>query len=409
MFKDYDKYLSTSLKVYLFVLIFIFILKLTGLDYFGIEITNPVINAIEVFAIKYKLIDIYYLFTLYFYSYMITSTICEDNSKLMKLYILVMMPLIFMVKYIDGVINNNLIMALLDISFLYLLPILYNFLYKKVSYKKLSISFIKMIIINTLFQSISVALRVNSFNSLNFGFVINLILDLDYILLFIIYHKLHFLKGGIKCYLTEVGLSLPKKKNLKLLPKKLLENWHKFKKLDKVTKLTYIIYFIFSLIWNLLNILLILLVAKLNDTFIECIFILTSFWLSKKAFGKAFHLSSMLHCFIVSNITYYVLNRVTTPLGISIVIPILLGVGLSYVTSKLVKKTYKPLYRGMPEDLFEEIILKVVDKDSLKYKICYDFYIKKKSVISLAMKYNYTEAGIRKIKDRVNEKIKGLN
>ena len=33
----------------------------------------------------------------------------------------------------------------------------------------------------------------------------------------------------------------------------------------------------------------------------------------------------------------------------------------------------------------------------------------KKSIISLAMKYNYTEAGIRKIKDRVNDKIKRLN
>ena len=41
MFKDFNKYLSTSLKVYIFVLILIFILKLMGLDYFGIDINNP--------------------------------------------------------------------------------------------------------------------------------------------------------------------------------------------------------------------------------------------------------------------------------------------------------------------------------------------------------------------------------
>ena len=41
MFKDYDKYLSTSLKVYLFVLVIIFIMKMVGLDYFGIDINNP--------------------------------------------------------------------------------------------------------------------------------------------------------------------------------------------------------------------------------------------------------------------------------------------------------------------------------------------------------------------------------
>ena len=183
---------------------------------------------------------------------------------------------------------------------------------------------------------------------------------------------------------------------------------HSFKRLDKETKLTYIIYFILSLFWNTLSIIVVLFVARLNDTFIECIFILTSFWLSKRIFGKTFHLSSMSQCFIVSNLTYYFLNRITTPLGISIFVPIMLGVGLSYFTSKLVKKTYKPLYKGMPKELFEETILKVVDKDSDKHKICYDYFVNKQSALYLSGKYNYTEAGIRKIKDRVNNKIKEL-
>ena len=117
----------------------------------------------------------------------------------------------------------------------------------------------------------------------------------------------------------------------------------------------------------------------------------------------------MIQCFIISNLTYYTLNRITTPLGISIFIPILLGVGLSYVTSKLVKKTYKKLYKGMPKELFDETILKIVDKDSVKYKICYGFYINKKSDLSLSFEYNYSIAGIRKIKDRINDKIKELN
>ena len=183
---------------------------------------------------------------------------------------------------------------------------------------------------------------------------------------------------------------------------------HNFKKQTKENKIAIIIYLGLSLIWNIFTIFVVLLIANLNHTFIECIFILTSFWLSKKVFGKAFHLKSMIQCFIVSNLTYYCLNRITTPLGISIIIPILLGVGLSYVTSKLVKKTYKPLYKGMPEELFVETILKIVDKDSTKYKICYDFYIKNESDVSLSFKYNYSVAGIRKIKDRLNKKIKEL-
>ena len=49
MFKDYDKYLSASLKVYLFLLACCFILKLVGLDYFGLDINNPTIIKVSNF------------------------------------------------------------------------------------------------------------------------------------------------------------------------------------------------------------------------------------------------------------------------------------------------------------------------------------------------------------------------
>lgn len=183
--------------------------------------------------------------------------------------------------------------------------------------------------------------------------------------------------------------------------KNLQENYSNFKKYNKQDKATIIIYSIFSLTWNIFTLVVVLFMAKLNDTFIECIFIISSFWLSKKVFGKAFHLKSMIGCFILSNATYYVLNRIITPVGISILVPIMLGVGLSYITSKFVRNI-KPLYKGMSEEEFENTILKVVDKDSDKYKICYDFFIKKENAISLGYKYNYTESGIRKITYRIN-------
>lgn len=43
MFKDYDKYLSTSLKVYIFVLVIVFIMKIIGLDYFGLNLNNEIL------------------------------------------------------------------------------------------------------------------------------------------------------------------------------------------------------------------------------------------------------------------------------------------------------------------------------------------------------------------------------
>jgi len=404
MFKDYDKYLTTSLKVYLFVLVVIFIMKMVGLDYFGLDVNNINILKLNKFLYSTKLVYVIDFISLYLMLYIYIAIVCKDkNVKIVALIFTTIEVIIqFVLVKIDMV---NELKSIIDILIMFIAPMIYK---RKIIIKKSII----MIFLITLYQAISVIIRGQAYTSNFTCKIIDLLLNLDQMLLLIITFKLYFMKGDVKICHQEVGLSLQKKINLKKSLKKLQKNLHnsikQFKEQDKVTKISNIIYFILSLIWNTLSVILILIVAKLNDTLIECIFILTSFWLSKGKFGKPFHLKSMTHCFIVSNLTYYVLNRITTPLGISIIIPIMLGVGLSYVTSKLVKKTYKPLYRGMPEDLFEETILKVTDKDSDKYAICYDFYINKKSTVALAMKYNYSEAGIRKIKDRINNKIKEL-
>lgn len=408
MFKDYDKYLSASLKVYLFVLIIVFIMKLVGLDYFGLDTNNNVIKAIDLFATKYNLQLFWYCITLYIYTYIVLSITCVDNSKKMKIFTLFLMPIPIISQLLKQVVNNAMIFIITDTIWLFVAGIIYlKFILKKKVEKYNVANYFLYFVMNLIFQIISVCIRNVEITNEN-SFFTYFIINFDYLLMSIIAYTLFFMKGG-KSLWVEVayGFSL-KKINLKKSLTKLQEELHNFKKQDKVYKLTFIIYFTLSVIWNTLSLILILLVAKLNDTFIECIFILNSFWLSKKIFGKAFHLSSMTQCFIVSNLTYYTLNRITTPLGISILIPIMLGVGLSYFTSKLVKKTYKPLYRGMPKELFEETILKVVDKESDKYKICYDYFINKKNALYLAGKYNYSEAGIRKIKDRVNNKIKEL-
>ncbi len=405
MFKDFNKYLSTSLKVYLFVLVIIFILKLMGLDCFGIDINNITYLRFNNFVVKYGLENVYYTLTLLFYTYIFVSLTNNRNDKKAKIGSIAITMVSIGLKYVDTLIANTLIIAIVDFFYLF---IACYFLNDKYSLKEYTKRFIKVYVLNTIFQLISLHLRNINYHNINLSFIIRAILDLDYILMMVIYYKIYFSKGGAKQCGVEVISSLLMKLNLKNLLKRLQTNLHSFKQLDKKTRLTYIIYFIFSLIWNIFSVIVVLFVAKLNNTLIECIFIFTSFLLSKHAFGEPFHLSSMAQCFVVSNLTYYMLNRITTPLGISILVPIMLGVGLSYITSKLVKKLYKPLYRGMPEDLFNETILKIVDKDSDKYKICYDFFINKKSAISLSMKYNYSEAGIRMITKRVNNKIKEL-
>jgi hypothetical protein len=59
MFKDYKKYLTVSIKVYLFVLLIVVILKVVGFNYFGLDIENPIINSINVFIDNYHLDDFF--------------------------------------------------------------------------------------------------------------------------------------------------------------------------------------------------------------------------------------------------------------------------------------------------------------------------------------------------------------
>lgn len=402
MFKDYDKYLSTSLKVYIFVLVIVFIMKIIGLDYFGLNLNNEILLNIGNYLGNTHWGDVVNFIILCIQLYFYLAIVC--NKKDIKDWAVLGGAINYLFQVILMYISKmNFIYGIISILIMIIFPMLIN---KKFFIKKQ----IKYVILIFIYQYISLFIRNIGIHQ-NYGnFLIDTLLNIDQLLLLAITYNLNFMKGGIKRCLEELeaGFYLLKKLNLKTLLKKLQVKLHNFKQLDKETKLTYIIYFILSFIWNTLTIVIILLVAKLNNTFIECLFILTSFWISKRVFGKPFHLPSMKQCFIVSNLTYYLLNRLTTPLGISIFVPILLGVGLSYVTSKLVKKTYKPLYKGMSKELFEETILKVTDKDNMKYKICYDFYIENKNAIYLAGKYKYTEAGIRQIISRINNQIKGL-
>lgn len=410
MFKDYDKYLITSLKVYLFVLLIIVILKIVGFNYFGFDINNPTILKINDFILKNHLENVYYTITLYIYTYLILSIICKDNSKKMKFYVFVVVLVSIFLKMLDNKIANTLIIFIIEFMFLMFVALLYN---KFKNIKEIIKRTIITLLLNTLFQVISLVLRSIQFYNINLNVLIYMLLDFDYILMLLIFQSIFFNQGGEKLCGMEVGLSSLKKinlkKSLKKLQKRFQNNLKKYNKMSKEEKLTLIIYIILSIIWNTLTILLILFVAFLNDTLIECLFILVSFWLSKRSFEKAFHFDSMIVCFIVSNLSYYSLNRITSPLGISIIVPILLGVGLSYFTSKFVKRKNKYIYRGMPIEEFDLLILKLVEKNSIKYKICYDFYINKDSDLSLSFKYNYSVPGIRKIRERINKKLKNID
>jgi hypothetical protein len=196
--------------------------------------------------------------------------------------------------------------------------------------------------------------------------------------------------------------------SLKSLPVKLRQSYQDAKPKTHEDALADKIYLFLFWLYNFFTVAVVLFIATLNDTFIECIFILTSFWMNKGAFGKAFHLKKASTCFVVSTLSYYVLNRLTWDIGLSFLIPLSLGITLSYVTSLFMTKyEVTHLYQGMPEEDFYMLISKVTDNKE-HIEICKKFYVNKYSNVKLSYEFNYSVPNIKKIKQKINMKIKEL-
>ena len=265
MFKDYDKYLSTSLKVYIFVLLFVFILKLVGMNYFGIDINNPTILKIDNFCAMLKLDYLYVFVVCYLTSYIIASLTLNDNSKKLKLYMLAFLPLTILIKY-TGYYINGVLYVLLQMLYLYIIIVIYE---KKVR-KSTIINYILYNVIFLILQSISIILRNLHIMASGYSFIISFIINLDYLIMTIIFHNVIIMKGGLLCHhyqMAEVGLSLLKKINLKKSLKRLQVNLHKFRALPKQERLSISIYIVLSLLWNTLSLVIILLIAKFSPYF----------------------------------------------------------------------------------------------------------------------------------------------
>lgn len=408
MEKDLDKILSRTLFTYFSILFVVFTLKLFGINYFGLDTGNKIINSINDFITYWRLENVWYAITLYVNGYIIMSITCNDNSAKMKKFVLCCMPLFILVQYLKSVMDGNLIFVLIDLLYLFILSICYIIFIKRDNISKQNIGNYWLFMLScTIFQIISMITR-NTPNDLMGNFIISTIISFDYLILISMTYKLYFIKGGkslcgmVHSYFSDLLISLKK------LPRKFLTSYQNAKPKKREDKLVYKIYIVLFWLYNIFTVLVVLFIATLNETFIECIFILSSFWINKGVFGKPFHLKKASTCFIVSSLSYYVLNRLTWKVGISFLIPVVLGIALSYLTSKLMaRRENLYLYKGMPLDKFYELITKVTNNQE-HIEICKRYYVDKESNLKIALSFNYSEINIKKIKEKINKKIKEL-
>lgn len=405
MKKDLDKILSSTLKTYFIILIGIVVVKLFGFDYFGLDTSNEIIIMIDNFIKTFHLELVWYAITLYIYQYVIFSITCVDNSKTMKLYTLYTLPIAITIQLLKTQINAPYLFAIIDLLWLFMFSILYIKMVKRNKIEKYNVSnYWIYCVVNMIFQLLSMFIRnIEIVNS--HGIIISILLNFDYILLSIISYKLFFDMGGKSLWDWVVSSFSHLRTLLRTLPTKLQKFYLNNKAKSRFDKISDCIYIPLFLLWNVFTLLVILFVATLNHTFVECIIIATSFWINKKTFGKPFHMKTALSCFMVSNLTYYCLNRITIPNGISLIVSISLGILLCYITSKFVKS--KKLYRGMSIEEYDKVVLPSYSINSIYYEIGKLFYVERYSEQWIANKLSYSIPSIQKKKYELKNKVKG--
>ena len=410
MKKDLDKLLSRTIITYLIILVAVFILKLFGLNYFGLDTHNKILNNMNNFVSYWNLENVWYSFTLYINTFIILAISCNDKSKKMKLFVLATMPLNIVIQFIKTKYHIPFLFIFTDLLYLFILSLCYIKFINKEKIRKYNISnYWLYMIISTIFQIISLITRNMIVERVANNFIIANLISFDYIILCLMTFELYFIKGGKSLWETVLGYSSDLLNSLKKLPKKLHTSYQSSKPKTSEDELANKIYLVLFWLYNIFTVVVILFIATLNDTFIECIFILSSFWINKGVFGKAFHLNKASTCFVVSSLSYYILNRLTWSVNISFLIPVILGIALSYITSKLMaRKENIYLYRGMPEDKFNELIRKVTDNEE-HIAMCKMFYVNKDTIRKIAFKFNYSEINIKVIKKQINDEIKELH
>lgn len=410
MKKEFSKISIRTIMTYFAIVAVICLLRIWGIDWFKMTFDDNVINAFSSFITKYKLENIWYSITLYFYTYMILSISCKDKSKKMKIYSFIITLIGIPYKFMTNKIDNVIISFLLEFAFLMLPPIIYT---RKIK-KPLKNTFI-FLILNTIFQLLTMSCKNLKYITSQ-DFITNIMFDIDYILINLLFYYYFFNRKEVSdLWEMVVGLLLDLWHGFMQLPGSLLaflrhliyglkkqintiKKVLKSKKQERASNILFIsIYYLLTLFWNIFTIVLIILVANINNMAITIVFVLFSFLMNKGKFGKPLHLKSAFYCFIVSNISYYFISRLTLPIGTSYLVPILIGVLMSYFTSLIVKYNTKDLYKGMKEKEIRSIC-RAKNMEQYKIDFLVDFYAKKMNYVQLHMKYRYSLDRLRHMK-----------
>ena len=217
MFKDYNRYLSVSLKVYIFVLAIIVILKLIGFDYFGIDLNNQTFLQINDVLIRYRLNYVWFFINLYVQFYLFLGLVTNERKHYGLTLIATSLNVASQLIIFNILKAPSLIYYPINFAIMFGVPLIIN---KKIKFIKI----IKVILLMTFYQMLSILIRNINIQYSEWNFLIDTILNIDQLLLLIITYNINFMRGGNEECGQVVGLSSLKRTDLKKLQKRLQRN-----------------------------------------------------------------------------------------------------------------------------------------------------------------------------------------
>ena len=195
MKKDIDKLLSQSIQTYYFLLVIVVIIKLLGGNYFEIIQNNKALIMINDFINLLKIKYIWYYLTLYINVYFILSITTNKNNSNIKIYCIFVTLFSIIFQFLKENINIPILFVIIDILYMLIFSIIYLKIKERKIQKHNVINYIISVAIMNISQLFSIFIRNVPITNQN-NFITYFILNLDYLLILIIIHKLYFMKGG---------------------------------------------------------------------------------------------------------------------------------------------------------------------------------------------------------------------
>ena len=428
--KENEKILISKsiLKVTFIMMSISLLLKLLGLNVMKAEVNSNVLLFVSNILLNIK-IEIVYAFILLFIQQFILFKLCCFN-KSTKIYyiaslIFSIITLIFQYIIYNSKLSEQILIwsyfiftFLLSIIFVLIIDYKVKYDYKNIRNKILNILHliydrikrpILWLIILSLYQLLAMFLRNITFIQ-TYEVMYDFLLNFDYIILLLITYYLFSRRNNDVKILSMFDFKLPKIfnnipsiNNVKLILSDFKDKISKLKIMDKQEKLVFIIYIILFIISELFNLSLVIFIASMNNVLIECLFIISAFLITRNTFG-AFHFDAVWKCWIVSNISFFILNKLTLSVGFTILIPIIFGIALAFITSKFIKNTITAPYRGMSKQELQ-VLCKNKNLSEFENNLLIDFYCNRDSISKLTYKYNYSQTAIVRFKKIALNKI----